>query len=438
MQGRRTSEMAAGVWEGLLSKTRLRRQRSGFSRADEGNEFLSDYYRVAFSSALRRLQDKTQVNPLASSDYLRRRLTHSLEAATVGERMGRVLASRLSDRLRPAEGEDIKEDFGRIVSTACLLHDIGNPPFGHEGELAIREWAETIEDVGECLDYKCFDGNAQGFRIAVRLSHHGDHYGLNLTSATLSSMLKYPSLPRKTADGCRKNSVMSSEVRHYERVRANVGLADGQRHPLSFVVEAADDIVNRLVDLEDGLKLKLVTFQEILDTVRGARAKQLRKLLQDRRDSISIGSSSEKEQWAYQHFRVFATTRLAKACEDVFVEKIADLESGRHRVSLIEASRQANLYGALKDLADRKIFGNQDLVRTEHGGKKAIQQVLQVLLSEVRRNTKLGKTVPRFMRLSRERVDPLDPVRRVVDYVAGMTDRYVIRLYQTLSGISLR
>ena len=237
-------------WKQLISGSRLRP--SGVpARGDEGNEFLSDYQRVVFSSAFRRLQDKTQVTPLAPSDYVRRRLTHSVEVSVVGERMGRVLARRLSEKGRLEDG-DHRDPFGKIVATACLLHDIGNPPFGHEGEMAIRLWADKRNL--DYPDYRCFDGNAQGFRIAVRLQHQGKDYGMNLTVATLAAVLKYPKVPEY--DGppnppLRKRgkwSVLSSEEHHYERVRQAVGLEKGARHPLSFVVEAADDIVNRLVD----------------------------------------------------------------------------------------------------------------------------------------------------------------------------------------------
>lgn len=261
---------SADLWNRLLSTERLRPS-SEPARGDEGNDFLSDYQRVVFSSSFRRLQDKTQVTPLATSDFLRKRLTHSVEVSVVGERMGRVLARRLTNRL--PEG-DQRDRLGKVVATACLLHDLGNPPFGHEGEQAVRSW---VDERGlTYADYRGFDGNAQGFRIAVRLQHQGKKHGMNLTAATLATMLKYPRVPSadETANENRRKrgkwSVMSSEADHYERVRELVGLRPGARHPLSYVVEAADDIVNRLVDIEDALKVGLVSFQDVIDALSGA------------------------------------------------------------------------------------------------------------------------------------------------------------------------
>jgi dGTPase len=156
------------VWKTLLSTERLRPPDEEPRPGDELNHFVSDYYRVVFSSAFRRLQDKTQVSPLATDDFVRRRLTHSVEVAAVGERMGRVVGKRLHDE----EGVDIAHDVvGKLVATACLLHDIGNPPFGHEGECAIRKWADS--KAKNFRDYQGFDGNAHGFRLATRLQHHG-------------------------------------------------------------------------------------------------------------------------------------------------------------------------------------------------------------------------------------------------------------------------
>jgi dGTPase len=241
-------QMSFTDWRKLLNHDRLRTSTSP-AAGDQDHEFLSDYYRVVFCSAFRRLQDKTQVSPLAPTDFVRRRLTHSVEVSVVGERMARVIANRLESHI----GDNFRDPMGRIVATACLLHDIGNPPFGHEGELAIRDWADTHNI--DSPDYRCFDGNAQGFRIAVRLQHQGKEYGLNLTAAVLSTVLKYPEAPvvaeyeERPLNKRGKWSVFSSEWAHYDRVTSLVGLPPGQRHPLCFVVEAADDIVNRLIDI---------------------------------------------------------------------------------------------------------------------------------------------------------------------------------------------
>lgn len=426
-------------WDQLVSPKRLRP--SGVTaRGDQGNEFLSDYYRVVFSSAFRRLQDKTQVSPLAATDFVRRRLTHSVEVAVVGERMGRVLGKRLESRYS-GNPSDFREYLGKIVATACLLHDIGNPPFGHEGELAIREWADSIGV--NSADYRCFDGNAQGFRIAVRLQHHGKAYGLNLTAATLATVLKYPRTPTFTP-GTElhkrgKSSVMSSELHHYEEVRGLVGLSAGQRHPLSFVVEAADDIVNRLVDIEDAIKLRLIAYTDVCDVLSDTgsqHAIQLRDSMEGRRKSIDVGTQRKRELWAYQDFRVDAAASLAEACEEIFEREIDAIEGGSFTGDLVDACKHRDIYNALKDLEYERIFGDAAIVRVEAGGKTAIRGLLTLFHDEVARGSKLSETVPQFPKLAGEDC-PDESVRRVVDYVAGMTDRFSIKLYQELAGMSL-
>jgi dGTPase len=426
-------------WSQLVTSERLRPPTGPPAPGDEGNDFLSDYYRVVFASSFRRLQDKTQVKPLAETDYVRRRLTHSFEVAAVGERMGRVVARRLADRVAIPDERDA---FGKIVATACLLHDIGNPPFGHEGELAVREWAD--KEAPDAVDYRCFDGNAQGFRIAVRLQHLGDPFGMNLTAATLSSMLKYPVTPARdwidensSVSKRGKSSVLSSEFAHYQRCAKLVGLELGIRHPLSYLVEAADDIVNRLVDIEDAIKLRLVKYDEVCEAIRVV-AKDLLDLMEGRRKSISFGTDSERQLWAYQYFRVKATTDLAKACEQAFVDQINQLETGEFRGDLISACERFPLYEAIKQLEYSKIFGDADIVRTEAGGRRAIGGLLDIFYHELQRDSKLSKTmpVPPYSDIDLAE-DPHLQVRRVVDYVVGMTDRYAIDLFQELSGMSL-
>lgn len=425
-------------WTKLLSHDHLRRSTSP-AAGDQNHEFLADYYRVVFCSAFRRLQDKTQVSPLAPTDFVRRRLTHSVEVSIVGERMARVLANRLQPRL----GGDYRDQMGRIVATACLLHDIGNPPFGHEGELAIREWTDARDIASP--DYRCFDGNAQGFRIAVRLQHHGRDYGLNLTAAVLATVLKYPGCPtalpvKGQPIGDRgKFSFLSSEQHHYDKVRSFVGLPAGQRHPLCYVVEAADDIVNRLVDIEDAIKLKFVTYRDLCEALSSSTHRTSKILLdgmEDRRQTISVGSVSEREMWAYQSMRVEATRIFANACEEVFEHNLREIEEGSFDGSLIKKTPEFEVYSIFSKLEQDKIFGDPSIVRVECGGKTAIRGLLDLLYDALLSANRLGMTIPDYMRLHHEKEEP-DPVARVVDYVSGMTDGFAVKLYQELCGMSL-
>lgn len=428
-------------WARALSAQRLRRS-SSLSPGDVGNDFLSDYYRVVFSSPFRRLQDKTQVNPLAKTDFVRRRLTHSIEVATIGERMGRVIATELDKRIG-ANLEAQKDVLGKIVATACLLHDIGNPPFGHQGEVAIREWADRRAT--SLVDYRCFDGNAQSFRIAVRLHHHGEEKGMNLTAATLATMLKYPTHARliESVPAVKRGGycVMGSERVQYDEVREIVGLPAGTRHPLSFLMEAADDIVNRLIDLEDGMKIGLVTMDEVrsaIEQVAGEPSEYLLAVFDEGREKLSGFGGREGDHLAFLRFRVKGITAMAQACERVFVDRIEEFEAGTVDQPLIRMTEYADIYEALRKLEYGNIFGDPRIVRVEAGGAKAIAGLLDSFLEAVRSRSKLADTVPVPMYFSGE--DPEEngnEIRRVVDYVAGMTDSFAVRLFQEVSGMSL-
>lgn len=421
-------------WSKLISTTRLREEQE-LNEDDKRNAFLSDYYRVVFSSSFRRLQDKTQVNPLASTDFVRRRLTHSFEVSVIGERMARVVAEKLKSRI----GDDNYVDkFGKIVATACLLHDIGNPPFGHEGEKAIRNWAKKNKI--EIPDYLAFDGNAQGFRIATRLQHHGKEKGMNLTAATLSSMLKYPKVITKDSLG-EKFSIMKSERNCFKEICTLVGLKEGVRHPLSYIVEAADDIVNRIVDIEDGLKLNYISYKDVIDAIENISNpsyKDLLAKLEDRKSKITYGSEREKEMLAYQNLRVKIAKMLAIDCEEVFTNNIEEIEKGEFSGDLISKCPNFPLYKVFLDLETNNIFNKPEIVRVERGGKNAIKGLLEIYLEEVKSESKLAESIPEYLLFEGEKEKKkIKDIRRIVDYVSGMTDRFAISQYQELSGMSL-
>jgi len=268
-------------WERLLSRRRLGTAPS--AEVPDRTAFQRDYDRLVFSSAFRRLQDKTQVFPLAESDYVRTRLTHSLEASCVGRSLGTLVGQALeeSDRLPDAIGA---ADVGAIVAAAGLAHDIGNPPFGHSGEDAIGHWFAHSEagrryldqlDEAQAEELRRFEGNAQGFRVITRLQNPDSAGGLGLTCATLGAFSKYPrgaarSAAEREYDGAsnKKFGFFEAERGRFETVAAEVGLIPRRageswyRHPLAFLVEAADDICYHIVDLEDAFRLGHVTFAE--------------------------------------------------------------------------------------------------------------------------------------------------------------------------------
>lgn len=289
-------------WDRLLSADRLGKSETKVM-AEGRSSFHQDYDRVVFSSAFRRLQDKTQVFPLAKSDYVRTRLTHSLEASCVGRSLGMQVGLRLTKANKLPKQVDAS-GVGMIVSTACPAHDIGNPPFGHAGEQAICEWFEGngkkfLDPLtnAEKADFLKFEGNAQGFRILTRLQHPDDEGGLQLTHATLAAFSKYPTpsveAGSKNAQrnvGAKKHGFFDADRTLFRRVAEGVGLepkvqVEGWcRHPLAYLVEAADDICYSTIDLEDGIRRGHVSFREakrllerlIKDSRSNARLKSIR------------------------------------------------------------------------------------------------------------------------------------------------------------------
>ena len=256
------------VWEKLLSNERLGAGRAPGSA--ERTAFQQDYDRIVFTSAFRRMKDKTQVFPLSKSDYVRTRLTHSLEASCVGRSLGAVVGREIIARhgLKDVESGD----FGAIVAAACLAHDIGNPPFGHAGEDAIREWFRSSGilqrhgfSAAQKADFERYEGNAQGFRIVSRLQSPANPGGLQLTSAVLAAFTKYPrpsqldvELEGKSGN---KFGFFQQDADNFARVAAATGLVERipgrawRRHPLAFLVEVADDTCYLIVDLEDAARL---------------------------------------------------------------------------------------------------------------------------------------------------------------------------------------
>lgn len=257
-------------WRQLLTSRRLG-DLEGIDDGDPRSPFDRDADRIIFSGPFRRLSRKTQVHPLAANDHVHNRLTHSLETSQVGRTLGKMLYHRIGRDLPPHISET---DLGSLLQAACLAHDIGNPPFGHAGEEALAHWFTVEIDRfshlrdEEHVDLRVFDGNAQGFRILTQLENHLFAGGLRLTYATLATFLKYPTIP--DGEGS-KFSAFLSERAILDEVAAEVGMpADAAgyvRHPLAYLVEAADDICYSVLDLEDAVELGILTFDEVLEVL---------------------------------------------------------------------------------------------------------------------------------------------------------------------------
>lgn len=440
------------TWEKLLSA-----ERPGAGKAPgspERTAFQQDYDRIVFTSAFRRMKDKTQVFPLSKSDYVRTRLTHSLEASCVGRSLGALVGRQIIARhgLQNVESGD----FGAIVAAACLAHDIGNPPFGHAGEDAIREWFRSsglLErhtlTVAQRTDFEHYEGNAQGFRIVTRLQSPANP-GLQLTSAVLAAFTKYPR-PSSVAtelDGKsgRKFGFFQHDATAFSQVARSTGLVERipgtawRRHPLAFLVEVADDTCYLIVDLEDAARLGFVPYRDaecLLADLAGSavNARRLARL------------HDPKERLEY--LRAKAIGRLLESAAAVFLENEDDIIKGTFEDELLEKSPVAGPLQTILRLAKNTIYTARPALEIETAGFEVLGALLALFAGAVEARAGHGRFTTRdrmllqllpaqFLGLAGE-PDPEPYVRllQVADFVAGMTDSYAVDMYRKLKGFDL-
>ena len=440
------------TWEKLLSA-----DRPGAGKAPgnpERTAFQQDYDRIVFTSAFRRMKDKTQVFPLSKSDYVRTRLTHSLEASCVGRSLGAVVGREIIARhgLRDVESGD----FGAIVAAACLAHDIGNPPFGHAGEDAIREWFRNSGLLdrhpftpAQRADFERYEGNAQGFRILTRLQNPANP-GLQLTSAVLATFTKYPRPSHLAAEldgkSGKKFGFFQQDAEAFARVARSTGLVEripGQawrRHPLAFLVEVADDTCYLIVDLEDAARLGFVPYKDaecLLGELAG-NAISGRRLdrLHDPKERL-------------EYLRAKAIGRLLESAAAVFLENEDAILKGEFDDELLDRSPVAIPLQAILKLAKETIYNARPALEIETAGFEVLGGLLALFANAVEagagesrkttRETMLLKLLPAQFLGHGGKPDP-DPYIRllqVADFVAGMTDSYAVDMYRKLKGIDM-
>jgi len=449
-------------WAKLLSSKRLGRSDLPAQTAGR-SEFQRDFDRIVFSSAFRRLQDKTQVVPLAKSDYVRTRLTHSLEASCVGRSLGTMVGTFLHDKnLLPRDV--IPADVGNIVASACLAHDIGNPPFGHSGESAIRQWfAEqgkaSIKKLQGAykLDFENFEGNAQGFRILTQLQNP-QRPGLQLTCATLAAFAKYPwasLLPNRIKASLnstgKKHGYFQSEKDRFEEVAQEVGLIrQGKnapcwcRHPLAFLVEAADDICYLIVDFEDGFRMGSVEFQKFQELIEPILAREINEV------RTELAKIAKKEDQA-AYLRAKTINALIKEVVGSFIKNHDLILRGSFRENLIKTINAWKHLSAIKDFSLREVYSARGVLEVEvpefnvlggllHSFVAAVDDVAKNgLKGASSKNATIFKLIPsQFLGTgSLPSKDMYERVLHVTDFVSGMTDSYAVGLYKQITGISL-
>jgi dGTPase len=408
--------------------------------------FQRDYDRVLFSGAFRRLADKTQVFPLPYDDHVHSRLTHSLEVASIGRSLGTLVGDavlKLDTSLR--DSLDAR-DFGDCVSAACLAHDIGNPPFGHVGEAAIREFFLTRQPFWSELsdrqqkDLENFEGNAQTFRIVTRLERPSRGGGLALSQATIGALVKYPCSSRVASDSStvkatKKPGLFDGDVEPYRDLAASLGLPQlsdesWARHPLALLTEAADDIAYLLLDLEDGLRLKQVPFDLFV--------KCLEPLCEGDTRASSLASPSDYSERMDRAdlLRAVAVNTLIHDAAETFLRELGGISSGDFTTSLEAGMSHRASLKKIKEVCVKHCYEARDVLKMELSGAEAIQGLLDIFVdSFTHPNSLRGKHLSTLYSKVLQPGSAYERLQRLTDHVSGMTDHYAVRLYRELRGM---
>lgn len=416
-------------WEQLLCNARLSGNRHV---AEDRSRFNQDYGRVMYCSAFRRLQDKTQVFPLGRNDYVRTRLTHSLEVANVGG----TLAMQLADVIRKHEGVGRAEtlplaEMKDIVATACLAHDIGNPPFGHSGEKAIESALR-----GTPFDGFSFEGNAQGFRLLAKTCDPIRGCGLDLTAATLGAFTKYP-CGEFSRGQYHKFGINADELDIFRRVAELCGLEPlgtdcWARHPLAFLMEAADDVSYLIADIEDAFISRIITYTDARNMLS-----RLCRMDADLLERVEAERARHGETAAIRFTRAVAVGCCLKALGEVLDTRYEEMMQGTLTQGLMEASCLAPYYAEVKELSVRHIYRHESVVKVEITGFNVIEKLMQLFLQWVE-NPKgnLGRKLGAVLHADAE-ASATERARflHVVDYISGMTDSYALQTYRSLFGM---
>ncbi|WP_316899079.1 dGTP triphosphohydrolase [Pseudodesulfovibrio indicus] len=439
------SETRRMDWKKLLDATR---PDWNSKEADLRSPFQRDVDRLTFSDAFRRLARKTQVHPLNENDHIHSRLTHSLEVATVGKSLGELIGHHLKKHaLLPAPISPT--NIGEIVQAACLAHDIGNPPFGHSGEEAIKEWFKSHRDIAQVLapearsDFLKFDGNAMSVRTLLSTGFY--RQGMNPTMAVAGTLLKYP-WPSWYNAGKDKFSYFQSEANVVRSIADTLGLIDFgdrfARHPLTFLMEAADDICYRIIDIEDATELGILNRDFMLEQFA---------------DTLELNSSEERyARYKGYHFRqrnsIIRAKLIGQATDDavqVFIDRYDAIMEGALKPldSLMGLSNGIckSLYGVYKGI-ENDLFNSRRKAVLELGAQTAIGLILDQIMVAV----DTTETPPRISLnpkvrhlVGKENIDeiPKDSgyaygvIMALVDYISGMTDHYATELCRKFLGL---
>ncbi|MDM5351552.1 deoxyguanosinetriphosphate triphosphohydrolase [Lysinibacillus sphaericus] len=466
-------------WINLLNKERVRKSTSKSFK--HRNEFDKDYDRIIYSSSLRRLQDKAQVFPLQENDFTRTRLTHSMEVASLGRSIAWNIGTWLEENGELRDFWEVKE-LASLVEVSCLVHDLGNPPFGHYGEDIIRDWfkkwfgskcftklQETYSErgLGELTpqqknDFLYFEGNAQAIRILSKLQFLNDQYGANFTYGTLATLMKYPwsSADKKTIEK-KKFGYFYSEEDLFTELHRKVGIGD-RRHPATYILEAADDIAYLTADIEDGVKKGVVNWQSAFEGISDYLKENYKKTydtLINYRDQAELNGVPDKDLVAIQNFKVSIQGIMIDSVITAFKFNYEDIMNGNFKGSLLEASKAKDLEEKLKNISKEYCYNNTEVLTLELVGDRVLTELLDLFVNAVVKIEKEPKTKSRegkiFHLISQnfKHIQSLDSEGKpnlkfeklplynrlllVTDFISGMTDSYAVNLHQKLIGVKM-
>jgi dGTPase len=452
-------------WEKLLNSRRLGDERENYDAFAHRSAFQRDYDRIIFSSAFRRLQDKTQVFPIPENDFVHNRLTHSIEVSSVGRSLGN-LAGQFVIEQEPAlqEKGNSMHIFGDIVAAASLAHDVGNPPFGHSGESAIGHYFKKNEqlrsefslDERQWADLTRYEGNAHGFRLLT--NHHPDEIrgGLRLTYATLGCFAKYPRAsavhnqdlaePELKRTSAKKFSFFQSEQKLFSEVATELGLQKisrhgaeqdvWARHPLVFMVEAADNICYRIIDLEDGYKLGYLKLNEMEELLF-----PLLERSHDAAEAVEKYGKIKDNGEKIGYLRAKAINVLIWESMDVFKKQYNEIMAGTFDREITDLIRSTDLLEGPIKKANIFLYNRKPVIEIELAGYQVISGLLERFMDMQLHpgrgmNKKLRQLLPEQFH-AKDTDSGYEKIMKIVDFVARMTDSYALNLYRRLSGHSL-
>ncbi len=466
-------------WKQLLCDERIRSYR-GKGSADLRTEFEKDYHRIIQSASFRRLQDKTQVFPLDKSDFIRTRLTHSLEVSSYGKSLGQNIAQNI---IKVIKDESFKPEYAAdicdILQCAGLLHDIGNPPFGHFGETVIRDW--FVKNLGRLTydgkkltelltpqmqqDFYSFEGNTQALRVVTKLHYLVDEHGMNLTKALLGTIIKYPvsslEIDKKSGNiRTKKMGYFYADREVFANIQESLGTR-GSRHPLAYILEAADDIAYLTADIEDAFKKGCISYHELLRELQAAGAQtpdaaeyhSIVKRLEEKYEKALKRGEVSPEIYAVQNWIVQVQGHLISSATGGFTANYQAIMAGVHTKELLADTPGELMAHTLGDIAYRYAFVSRPILKLEIGAEKILNFLLDQLVPAAvcyDSNMKMTSVQEKLMSLVSENYmtiyryyakDKSETERLylrlllVTDSICGMTDSYAKRLYQELSGM---